>query len=156
VVDPPASSHMQSAGDDVQSAQKTFSDILSDSIDKTPCNRSGRKKSKRTVAHAAVVTSSPYKTKIEGEQKGKKAKDVSQSCGPNLTKKTKKQKNPATKKKCNSNSPQQDETPCMYCEQKYCHSYVQWIRCGRCKLWACCNCARMGKGKRQYICDSCK
>ena len=161
VVDPAASSHMQSAGDDVQSvstsnAQKTFSDILNDSIDKTPCNRSGRKKSKRTVAHAAVVTSSPYKTKIEGAQKRKKTKDVSQSCGPNLTKKTKKQKNPATKKKCNSNSPQQDETPCMYCEQKYCHSYVQWIRCGRCKLWACCNCARMGKGKRQYICDSCK
>lgn len=54
---------------DVQSAQKTFSDILNDNIDKTPCNRSGRKKSKRTVAHAAVVTSSPYKTKIEGEQK---------------------------------------------------------------------------------------
>jgi len=93
-----------------EAAQKTFWDILNDTTDNTPCNRAARKKSK-TVAHAAVVTSRPYKAKIEGKSKRKKAMDISKDCSPILTKKTKKQKNAETKKKCNSNSPQQDETP---------------------------------------------
>jgi len=55
-----------------EAAQKTFWDILNDTTDNTPCNRAARKKSK-TVAHAAVVTSRPYKAKIEGESKRKKS-----------------------------------------------------------------------------------
>jgi len=74
-----------------EAAQKTFWDILNDTTDNTPCNRAARKKSK-TVAHAAVVTSRPYKAKIEGKSKRKKAMDISKDCSPILTKKTKKQK----------------------------------------------------------------
>lgn len=53
-----------------------------------------------------------------------------------------------------SSSGQVDDTQCLYCEVKYCDSQVNWLRCGHCLRWACCNCARAGK--RRYVCDTCK
>lgn len=47
--------------------------------------------------------------------------------------------------------PQCDDTPCLYCEIKYCDSHVHRICCSSCQLWACGSCANVGKRKRRYI-----
>ena len=178
-----AASAMHDDGNNAESAcaLKTFSDILSDSIDKSPFSNNARRKSKkRSVAHAAVVTSSPYKANLEGQvsdnmnvkSKGqhsntstvgtrKRKRPSETSAKPVSEKKPKTVKQSASSESAGTSTmptvtPQHDETPCLYCDIRYCDSNVKWVRCCRCKLWACCGCAHVGKGKRQYICDTCR
>ena len=156
--------------------------MFNDSIDKSLFSNNARRKSKkRSVAHDTAVTSSPYKATLEGQISDKvKVKSTRRQQSNTSTVGTRKQKNsfetsakdisekkPKTVKQSTSSesvgastrstvTPQHDETPCLYCDIRYCDSDVKWIRCCHCKLWACCGCARVGRGKRQYICDTCR
>lgn len=57
-------------------------------------------------------------------------------------------------------TPAVDTTPCMYCEQLYCESDVDWFQCKTCEQWSCLVCSRLGKKKKNknvsFVCDTCK
>ena len=48
-----------------------------------------------------------------------------------------------------------DRTPCMFCEVIYCESSVRWFRCKSCFMWACGDCAAVGR-KTMFVCSNCK
>jgi len=144
------------------SVVSTFSDVLNDTIDPSPGSRVARKK--RKVAHAAIVTSSPYKASLlvdKAPTSKKKSKQQQDGVARRKQKKSSDECSSAAvvgkrKMRASSGGPETDNTPCMYCEIHYNESHVQWIKCWRCHLWACCDCARMDARKTRYICDTCK
>lgn len=146
---------------DVQSQctlAKTFQDIVMETTEKSPFSHTVRKR--RAVAHATVITSSPYKLSLQ-QQKGTVTQATEKPA--KQAKKRKKVVKPSSSKKSRNESDtsdsaqqQDDETVCQYYEIKYCDSRVPWVRCSSCNIWSCCNCAHVGKGKRRYVCDTCK
>ena len=166
-VDQPSQSTSGTSGsadqpsNDVQSRctlSKTFQDIVMETTVKSPLSHTVRKR--RPVAHATVITSSPYKLTLQ-QQKGA-ATEVTEKRAKQV-KKRKKVVKPSSSKKSRNESDnsvsvqqQDDETVCQYCEIKYCDSRVSWVRCSNCDVWSCRNCAHVGRGKRRYVCDTCK
>jgi len=130
------------------------------------------------VAHAAVVTSSPFKRALEEsrkttevkrqkketkENKDKQKKKVSK-VGKKLiqekTKGMKKKKNEAKpgKKKAESKKKEQEDeqdTRCLYCEELYSESVDGWIRCRVCFRWAHDLCAGTEDGSSDFVCELC-
>lgn len=49
-----------------------------------------------------------------------------------------------------------DDTPCLFCEIRFCDSSVGWFMCARCRKWACGNCTGCGSFKKKhFLCGLC-
>jgi hypothetical protein len=135
-------------------------------------------KQKRKVAHAEILTSSPYKRYLEnskantstiGKRKqsvsgkgaisikkqrketAKQTKTVKQASQKNNTKKATKIK----AAKITQVTANDDSVPCLYCGDLYGESNEPWIQCQACLDWAHVGCAGANKNQTSYICERC-
>jgi len=136
-------------------------------------------KRKRKVAHAEIITSSPYKNELKKrkplnestktsrtketvseneEQQSKKKRLI----GENTTKKTritrpKTQKMKSKKHTTANDDDDDDNTLCLYCKGAYRESVEGWIQCtGQCQLWAHNSCAGVdSQGPTNFVCELC-
>jgi len=153
----------------------TFEDILP--TPKAPCRSSVARK--RKAFHATIVTSSPFKQKLQQIQEEKQSKEHAlkqKECTKKSKNSTAVQKRTSSKvaaKRSTSKTggPAEkatthtedtdpelnnvDRTPCMFCEVLYCESSVRWFRCKFCFMWACGDCAAVGR-KKVFVCSNCK
>ena len=55
-----------------------------------------------------------------------------------------------------SHSRQEDDVPCIYCDENYSNSVPgeEWIQCGTCRGWCHVDCSS-GESSRGFICDFC-
>ena len=134
-------------------------------------------KRKRKVAHAEIITSSPYKNELKKRKPLKESTKASHTketvsikekqqnkkqrrTGENTTKKTritrpKTQK--TTSKKHKTTNDDDDNTLCLYCKGAYKESVEDWIQCtGQCKMWAHNSCAGVdSQGPANFVCELC-
>jgi len=121
---------------------------------------------KRKVAHATVLTSSPYKKELESARTnqlaktpkvGKRQRAAAESgtkskTNRSITKKAKKTKG----SKCTQATANNDDTvPCLYCGDLYADSAEPWIQCQSCLEWAHIGCAGASDSQHSFICERC-
>jgi hypothetical protein len=149
------------------SASTSFAQLAGMELAATPRARSQRK---RAVSHAEVLTSSPYKERLQValnkgsaknslEAKKLKGKRQDQPCTSSENRKhngtggkrmkIKRQRLPETR------SNEADQTPCFFCEIPYNQSNVQWWQCVKCGQWVCGNCACMSSKMKFFECGVC-
>jgi hypothetical protein len=156
----------------------TFAKLVRESIS------SSHKKLKRskTVQHAAVVTSSPYKRTMEimkaqnktDTQKGKKTtkpqtlnvkernekqSKMAKSTGKDKLKRTslKRKVAPNVDEAKKVKKPKKvDDAECLYCCELFSASGGRWIECTACCRWAHVECAGVSYKTETFICDICK
>ena len=142
----------------------SFHEVLSASVGSSASSVSRKSiRQKRKVAHAEVITSSPYKQALETSQQSKKAKMQKKEKKDSTktskkTPKTKKAKSKETKKKTSSLTqvPDEDENcRCLYCQELYCESIDAWIKCRVCHQWAHDLCAGKEDGSIDFVCEIC-
>jgi len=134
-------------------------------------------KRKRKVAHAEIITSSPYKNELkkrkslnestktsrtkETVSKNEEQQSKKKRIGESTTKKTRitrpKTQKMKSKKHITANDDDDDNTLCLYCKGAYRESVEGWIQCtGQCKLWAHNSCAGVdSQGPTDYVCELC-
>lgn len=139
-------------------------------------------KKRRMVQHAAVVTSSPYKTQIEEmKRKDVRKKDAKEKSKPKENEKKssvvktgrtrpacsrKKKRECSTtetdviqdgssmaKKKCKK--PASDDCECLYCTELFSVTGGQWMQCVLCSGWAHIECAGISYSTNTFKCDIC-
>ena len=115
---------------------------------------------KRAVAHAKMITDSPYKTKLESISSEKKRKEDSKKRKAEVKPKTcdiavKKHKTVSKKtrgKKVKAAADEEDAR-CLYCDDLYSTSVESWIQCqGPCHKWSHISCAG---SEEQFMCEFC-
>jgi len=140
----------------------SFSDVIQ--VPKQLRQPSLRRKHK--VAHAEIITSSPYKNELNKkkhigliestketdnmnqEQQNKKQRRT----GQNATKKTRILRPKTQKTKSRKHNDDDDNTFCLYCKGSYKESIEGWIQCtGQCKMWAGVD----SQGPANFVCELC-
>jgi hypothetical protein len=123
---------------------------------------------KRLVAHATVITSSPYKNELSAKRS--KGKNQNEELSTTKTKKQGKEKQPVAKpskqprakqvkkktKNCNETVRVEDDVTCLYCGQLYSSSSEEWIKCSECGNWADTVCADVNSDTIEFICELCR
>ena len=121
---------------------RSFSDLAGETAFTTP--RISRER-KRKVAHAEILTGSPYKKRLEASLSAVQNKSPAQqgSRKKGMTAKKPIQSKPTSKevKRRRKEVATVDGTPCLFCEIPYYKSSVQWWQCSKCLSWVCGNCA---------------
>ena len=141
----------------------SFREALSASVGSSASSVSRKStRQKRKVAHAEVITSSPYKQALETSQQSKKAKiqKKEKKESAKMSKKTPKTKPKSrqAKKKTSNLSQMPDEGEncrCLYCQELYCESIDAWICCRVCHQWAHDLCAGKEDGSIDFVCEIC-
>lgn len=122
---------------------------------------------KRLVAHATVITSSPYKNELSAKRS--KGKSQNEKLSATKAKNLRKVKQPVTKpskqprakqvrkqtKTCKETVRIEDDVPCLYCGQLYSSSSEEWIKCSECGSWADTVCADVDSDTVEFVCDLC-
>jgi len=140
---------------------------------------------KRKVAHAEVITTSPYKSELKrkkaesvGSTRRKVTKPVTKKTLINEMKDESKESQKKNRRmkageekieeaKCKRGNKKKtggnkrngdDDTPCLYCKGIYRESIEGWIQCsGHCKLWAHNSCVGVDDhGPAVFVCELCK
>lgn len=154
-----------------------FRQLIEQEQDNCP-RKSLNPRKKRTVQHATVVTSSPYKTELESSLASKKRKVSSSSQMENERKKTKKHRSitnvpPVSKerkqiRKTSASSSIRNipvrmnktvgdyDADCLYCCEMFSVTGGKWIQCTVCKRWAHVECAGVPYMAKFFNCDLCK
>jgi hypothetical protein len=134
--------------------------------------RTGRK---RKVAHAAIVTSSPFKRALEeslnpkGTKRQTEKTAIKTKTQPKAAKKGKenmstkntnrKTKTDRSRRKVplgNGQTDDVDEVRCLYCTELYTKSIDKWVCCdGGCQQWAHELCAGKDNDPTDFICELC-
>lgn len=110
------------------------------------------------------MTSSPYKAKLEAEEKEKNEKNKPKKrLFETLEKKrpAKKGKRQEGKKikpeKLRESSSDEEQDACIFCNELYLHSKAKegWIQCSQCHGWAHEACTNVEEEDDTFICDFC-
>lgn len=126
--------------------------VLESAISVTP-SVLGQKVAKRVARKTAaeIITSSPYKRKLEVSQaKQKPTKKTSKSKPNTVNREKQKAKN---KRARNVSHQQEANWFCFLCQECTCEDMIQCLMCSK---WVHVDCAGITESQREYFCDVCQ
>ena len=110
----------------------------------------------RKVAHAKILTTSPYKRNLEAEKETQeKRQEKVAGKKRKLVQKETNKKSSGTKRSANKSK---DDTPCGTCREKFCddNSGSKWTQCQQCVRWFHNACQGLPeKPQRTFVCIEC-
>ena len=119
----------------------------------------GSKKRKIQREQSEVITSTPYKKRVEEKSKGKANKPSNGSASMSVSKRVQKSKRKLEldEKPSSSSENSEKDTLCLYCSERYAETNLEeWIMCIKCKEWMHEDCTDNENGNDNFICDSCR
>jgi len=153
----------------------SFHEIIAASVEMS-AGSARNTRQKRKVAHAAIVTSSPFKQALEEVQNTKEVKKRKKENKDKMHKKkaskvdrksmqenkikkvTKTSREKSRKNKSQTVSKAQDDEEdcrCLYCQELYSESVDVWICCRVCYQWAHELCAGKDNDSTDFVCELC-
>ena len=115
---------------------------------------SKRKRSRRTEK-SEIITSPPYKSKLQLKAIQQLSKNVPKKTTPKKKKARTPKKSKLLQEKDDAETSEDEECPCLVCGEPFCNSKPRekWIQCVICGLWAHEECTLKNL---RFICQNCE